>query len=86
MRRLRPDPAGPVDPLEIYGDPPTAEGRPGVRLNFVASADGAATVAGLSGGLASPGDRALFQTLRSLADVILVGAGTVRAEGTGRRS
>jgi riboflavin biosynthesis pyrimidine reductase len=83
MRRLRPDPAGTVDPLEVYGDPPTAQGRPGVRLNFVASADGAATVAGLSGGLASPGDRALFKTLRSLADVILVGAGTVRAEGYG---
>jgi riboflavin biosynthesis pyrimidine reductase len=84
MRRLCPEPADPVDPLEVYGDPPTATGRPGVRLNMIASADGAATVAGRSGGLAGAGDRALFRTLRSLADVILVGAGTVRTEGYGR--
>ncbi|MBO0803494.1 MAG: pyrimidine reductase family protein [Nocardiopsaceae bacterium] len=48
---------------------------------MVASADGAATVDGLSGGLSSPGDRRLFWVLRGLADVVLVGAGTARAEG-----
>jgi riboflavin biosynthesis pyrimidine reductase len=83
VRRLHPDPAGPVDPLDVYGDPPTAEGRPGLRANMIASVDGAATVAGLSGGLAGAGDKALFRALRSLADVVLVGAGTVRAEGYG---
>ena len=50
---------------------------------MVASADGATTVEGLSGGLGGPGDRALFHALRALTDVILVGAGTVRAEGYG---
>jgi riboflavin biosynthesis pyrimidine reductase len=35
---------------------------------------------GRSGGLSGPGDRQLFKVLRSLADVILVGSGTVRAE------
>ena len=83
MRRLHPDPADPVDPLEVYGDAPTAEGRPGLRINMIASADGAAAVDGVSGGLGGEGDRAVFRALRSLADVVLVGAGTVRAEGYG---
>jgi riboflavin biosynthesis pyrimidine reductase len=83
VRRLLPDPVDPVDPLDVYGDPPTAEGRPGLRLNMVASADGATAVEGRSGGLGGAGDRALFHALRALTDVILVGAGTVRAEGYG---
>lgn len=56
---------------------------PRVRLNFVASLDGAATLDGVSGGLGTDPDRAVFTTLRVIADVILVGAGTVRAEGYG---
>jgi riboflavin biosynthesis pyrimidine reductase len=52
-----------------------------VRANFVASADGAVTVEGVSGGLEAPGDKLVFGLLRELADVVLVGAGTVRAEG-----
>jgi riboflavin biosynthesis pyrimidine reductase len=51
-----------------------------VRANMVASADGAAEASGKSGGLSSAGDRRLFAVLRGLADVILAGAGTVRAE------
>jgi riboflavin-specific deaminase-like protein len=51
-----------------------------VRMNFVASADGAATAGGVSKGLSSPADRQLFGLLRELAEVILVGAGTARAE------
>lgn len=51
-----------------------------VRANFIASLDGAATVGGTTGELGGPGDRALFNLLRELADVILVGAGTVRIE------
>lgn len=52
-----------------------------VRVNFVASADGAVAVEGVSGGLEAPGDKQVFGLLRELADVVLVGAGTVRAEG-----
>lgn len=52
-----------------------------LRANMVGSLDGAATVEGLSAGLSSPGDRRVFWALRTLADVILVGAGTARAEG-----
>jgi riboflavin biosynthesis pyrimidine reductase len=56
---------------------------PRVRMNFVASADGAATMEGRSGGLGGPTDRTAMEVLRALSDVVLVGAGTVRAEGYG---
>ena len=47
---------------------------------MVASADGFATVEGLSEGLSGPVDKRVFSLLRVLADVVLVGAGTARAE------
>jgi 5-amino-6-(5-phosphoribosylamino)uracil reductase len=56
---------------------------PYVRVNFVASLDGAVSVEGRSGGLGSAPDRRVFGLLRELADVILVGAGTVRSENYG---
>jgi riboflavin biosynthesis pyrimidine reductase len=59
---------------------PEVEG-PWVRFNFVSSADGAATVDGRSGALGTAADRRLFALLRRPADVVMVGAGTVRAEG-----
>jgi hypothetical protein len=48
MRQLFPSPVDPVDPADVYGDPPRTGpgGRPGVRLNMIASVDGATTVAG----------------------------------------
>jgi riboflavin biosynthesis pyrimidine reductase len=52
-----------------------------VRANFIASVDGGATVDGKTGTLAGPGDRLIFHLLRELAEVIVVGAGTVRIEG-----
>lgn len=52
-----------------------------LRANMVASLDGAATVDGRSGGLSGEADEQVFAMLRALADVILVGAGTARAEG-----
>jgi riboflavin biosynthesis pyrimidine reductase len=54
--------------------------RPWLRANMVVSVDGAASLVGRSGGLSGPADRLLFSVLRSLADVILVGAATARAE------
>lgn len=56
---------------------------PRLRVNFVASLDGAATRGGRSGGLGNAADRAAMTVLRTLADVIVVGAGTVRTEGYG---
>ncbi len=57
--------------------------RPYVVVNMVASVDGAIAVEGRTSALSTPTDRRLFHYLRSLADVILVGAQTVRAEGYG---
>jgi riboflavin biosynthesis pyrimidine reductase len=51
-----------------------------LRANMVASADGAGYLDGRTEGLSSPADMRLFGVLRMLADVVLVGAGTVRAE------
>ena len=52
-----------------------------VRANMIASLDGRATLDGVSGGLGSPADQRLMAVLRATADVLLVGAGTVRTEG-----
>ncbi len=57
---------------------------PWVRTCFVSSLDGAATDAsGVSGGFGGDDDSTIFHVWRSLADVIVVGAGTARAEGYG---
>jgi 5-amino-6-(5-phosphoribosylamino)uracil reductase len=64
---------------ELYGYPAELN-RIWLRANFIASLDGGATVGGTTGRLGGPGDRAVFSLLRELADVILVGAGTVRVE------
>jgi riboflavin biosynthesis pyrimidine reductase len=83
MRQLWPFPCDPVDPATLYVELPPAGTRPAVRLNMIASIDGATALAGLSGGLGGPADQALFAVLRSRADIVLVAAGTVRAEHYG---
>lgn len=92
MRQLYPLPATTpaasntdVDPVALYaGDlRPAPTGRPWVMINMVASLDGATTVEGLSGPLGGPADREVFAAIRGVADVVLVGAGTVRAERYG---
>lgn len=77
MRRLLPTYSDAVDLDAAYAYP---DHRPWLRANMVASVDGAASMGGRSGGLAGPADRQVFRLLRALADVVLVGAGTVRAE------
>lgn len=74
-----------VDPVALYerDDRTPPAGRPWVLVNMVASADGATTLDGRSGGLGSSADRRVFRAIRAVADVILVGAGTVRAEQYG---
>jgi riboflavin biosynthesis pyrimidine reductase len=87
VRRLLPDPTElvPSQLASAYADPRRArhDGRPWVVVNMIASADGATTVEGVSGGLGGPGDRTVFSVLRALADVVLVGASTVRTEHYG---
>jgi riboflavin biosynthesis pyrimidine reductase len=67
--------------LERLYDYPGGLERPWVQANFVSSADGAVTVEGRSAGLSHPADKRIFALGRDLADVVLVGAGTVAAEG-----
>ena len=83
MRQLFPEPVGSVEPLDVYRDLPVVESRPAVRLNMISSVDGSTALDGRSGGLGGPADRKVFAALRSLADVVLVAAGTVRAENYG---
>jgi riboflavin biosynthesis pyrimidine reductase len=53
-----------------------------VRTNFISSLDGSVQGPnGRSGSMSTPSDRHVFALQRALADVILVGAGTVRNEG-----
>lgn len=54
--------------------------EPTLRVNFIASADGAVTVDGKSGALGGPGDKQIFDTLRMLCDALVVAAGTLRTE------
>jgi riboflavin-specific deaminase-like protein len=80
VRRLLPGPATDLDDaglVDAYRRPP---GR-FVRVNFVASLDGATTVQGRSKALQSAADLRIFRLLRALADGVLVGAGTAAAEG-----
>lgn len=60
---------------------PWPAGRPWVRAMMVVTLDGASTGAdGLSGSISSVGDQQVFAETRRLADVVLVGAATIRAE------
>ena len=83
MRRLLPECLDPIDPIAAYADLPVAQNRPSVRLNMIASIDGATAIEGVSGGLGGPADREAYLAMRSLADIVLVAAGTARAEGYG---
>lgn len=62
---------------------PTAGGRPvpWLRANMVSTLDGAAQHGGRSQPISSATDMRIFGTLRQLADVVIVGAETVRQEG-----
>jgi riboflavin biosynthesis pyrimidine reductase len=54
---------------------------PHLRSNFISSLDGAVEIDGQSKALSSDSDSRVFSTIRRLADVVLVGAGTIRDEG-----
>jgi riboflavin biosynthesis pyrimidine reductase len=54
-----------------------------VTAHMVAGLDGCAAVGGRVGALSTAPDKALFADMRTLADVVLVGARTVRQEGYG---
>ena len=85
VHQLLPTLINDVNPVELVADALRASpsDRPWVAVNMVASIDGAIEIEGRSGALGSPADKAMFHALREMPDVILVGAGTVRAENYG---
>jgi riboflavin biosynthesis pyrimidine reductase len=87
LTRVHPAPAVPIDlsdgdareRLSEWYRPPTAAW---IRLNLVASLSGSAAGSdGTSETLTNAADRTLLGVIRSLSDVVLVGAASVRAEG-----
>jgi riboflavin biosynthesis pyrimidine reductase len=81
LNRLRP---GPIEEVAASAAFAYSGGtQPYLRANMVSSVDGAAALEGRVGALTGPADQELLVTLRSLCDVLIVGAGTVRAEGYG---
>jgi riboflavin biosynthesis pyrimidine reductase len=85
VRRLWPDPAeiDDVDALVASDERPAPAERPWLLVNMITSLDGSVAVEGRSGGLGRPADKAVFSALRAVADVVMAGAGTVRAERYG---
>jgi riboflavin biosynthesis pyrimidine reductase len=76
VRQLFPLAAGSPDLPGLYAYP----AGPWLRANMVSSADGAATLTGVTKALSSETDRHVFALLRTLSDVIVVGAATARKE------
>jgi 2,5-diamino-6-(ribosylamino)-4(3H)-pyrimidinone 5'-phosphate reductase len=68
-----------IHPRPLLGEP-SQDGRPYLALNMVATIDGRAAVNGSAVGIGSPADKHLMRELRAEADVVLHGAGTVRAD------
>jgi riboflavin-specific deaminase-like protein len=87
VRLLHPEPR-PTDPAELASNLRLGEmarpDRPYLVLNMVSSLDGRATLDWRTKGLSTEMDRLLFHHLRTQADAVMVGAGTVRIERYGR--
>lgn len=66
---------------EAYAYPPLAGDAHWLRANMVSTLDGAAQHEGRSQPISGETDMRIFGTLRALADVVVVGAETVRQEG-----
>ncbi|MBT2404995.1 MULTISPECIES: pyrimidine reductase family protein [unclassified Streptomyces] len=66
---------------EAYAYPPLAGDAHWLRANMVSTLDGAAQHEGRSQPISGETDMRIFGTLRGLADVVVVGAETVRREG-----
>lgn len=67
---------------DLYAYPAPVPATGWVRANMVSTLDGAATGPDArTASISSTADKAVFGVLRGLADVVLVGAGTARAEG-----
>ena len=84
MRRLYEHPTDHVTVREAYDvERSRPEGRPWLGVCMVSSIDGSTVVDSNSRSLSSKADQEVLLTLRELADVLIVGAATVRIEGYG---
>jgi riboflavin biosynthesis pyrimidine reductase len=85
MRQLLPAYASDVSIEELYSgaDRRAPTGRPWLAVNMIATADGATAINGVSGPIGGPADKAVFAALRAAVDIVLVAAGTARAEDYG---
>jgi riboflavin biosynthesis pyrimidine reductase len=79
-------PARPVHELlaEVRPRERAPAGRPFVFLNMISTADGRAAVDGRTDALGGDEDLQLLLELRAIADAVLIGVGTLRAEGYDR--
>jgi riboflavin biosynthesis pyrimidine reductase len=82
LERIWPDRA-PVTADELVGEAAAPEDRPWVSGIMVSSLDGRATLEGTSRKLGGPQDLQMLLALRRRADALIVGTGTVAAEGYG---
>jgi riboflavin biosynthesis pyrimidine reductase len=85
FRRLLPDAATDLTADDLAEQVPLLPppDRPFVLVNFIATADGRATIAGRTAPLANRADYELFHALRARVDAVMVGAETVRVESYG---
>ena len=86
MQRLLPDPAPTTVDEQLDSYRPWEEAhaeRPFVAMNFAATVDGRAAIGGRSGPIGSDADTAMLSGLRTRFDAVMIGAGTMRAEGYG---
>lgn len=82
MQTLLPEPVRPMSPAGVTEAHAWPTDVLWVRAVMLATADGAAvSPTGHSSGISSSGDRLLFAAIRGTADVLLVGAQTIRQEG-----
>lgn len=78
---------GELDDDAVAAAYPWPDAGPWVRAMMVTTLDGAAAGPdGLSGSISGDADRAVFDAVRRHADAVLVGAGTIRAEGYGAQT
>jgi riboflavin-specific deaminase-like protein len=87
MRRLLPDPGPTSVEEQLDGYRPwehPGEDRPLVAMNFAATVDGRAAIAGVSGPIGTSADTEMLARLRTRFDAVMIGAGTMRAERYGR--
>jgi riboflavin biosynthesis pyrimidine reductase len=80
--------AGAVSAAEVLAEAEFAarasEERPYVFFNFVETLDGRAALDGSTRPLGGSADLEMLLSLRAVADAVLIGPGTIRAEGYGR--